>query len=298
MDTISYIILLQNQKTNLDELANSIKASIGDFRREYIIVNDGAIEKKNLIAEAFSILPRVTIVSNDILSGPAYSINIALKLATGKYLHLIDGDEIITPEATIKMLTACKSMGTSAACGLYGTIDENNNRFNSPYDTGDIIVVDSAIKAILDNSVHNIRNFGNSGTLILRSLLEEMGGVSESSFLHNMSLALRCAKYTKFAFVKTTLAYCKNNIEAKYDKEFIVYNELSAILDFILEHRIIAENYTSEIYKALWSALWTLGNKYKVQTMPKYFLSRYMQHNLDFDTLIDLYKGYISNLEL
>jgi hypothetical protein len=42
---------------------------------------------------------------------------------------------------------------------------------------------------------------------------------------------------------------------------------------------------------------WTLGKKYKVQTMPKYFLSRYMQQNMDLDTLIDLYKGYISSLE-
>ncbi|MGV2432446.1 MAG UNVERIFIED_CONTAM: hypothetical protein LVQ98_03610 [Rickettsiaceae bacterium] len=55
-------------------------------------------------------------------------------------------------------------------------------------------------------------------------------------------------------------------MRTRYDKEFIVYNELSAILDFMMEHRIIAENYTSEIYKALWSLSghWVKNTKYKL----------------------------------
>jgi hypothetical protein len=71
------------------------------------------------------------------------------------------------------------------------------------------------LRSYWKNSIHDIRSFGNSGTLILTSLLEDIGGLSENIFLHNMSLALRCAKYTKFAFVKSTLAYCTNNLENK-----------------------------------------------------------------------------------
>ena len=298
MNNITYIILLKNQEKNIPLLAESMKALEGNFRKEYIIVDDFSSDNTQAVAmESFSSFPKTTIISNTGYYGPSYSINQALKVASGRYIHFIDGDEIVAPQATALLLQACDAMGTSVACGLHGRLDENGNKFSSSYDTGDITLIESPIKALLENIIPDIRRIGYSSTLVSRALLEQIGGADESVFLCNMSLGLLFGKYSKTAFIKKTLCYSRDLIENRYDKQFEAYNDLSAIVDFMENHVVVAEHYTSEIYKALWSVLWHLGKKYKVQTLPKYFLSRYVKHNLDCNTLIDLYKGYIANLE-
>jgi glycosyltransferase involved in cell wall biosynthesis len=298
VNNITYIILLKNQEKNIQSLADSFKSLHGDFRKEYIIVDDFSSDNTRAVAmEAFSNFPKTTIISNNNFYGPSYSINQALKVATGKYIHFIDGDEVLAPDSTALLMQACDAMGTSIALGLCGTLGDDGNKFSNPYDTGDISLVESPVKAILENIIPDIRRVGYSSTLIARGLLEQIGGANESIFLSNMSLGLSCGKYSKIAFVKKTLCYSRDVVLHRYEKPFEAYNDLSAIVDFIENHRAVAENYTSELYKALWSILWHLGKKYKVQTLPKYFLSRYMKRNLDCDTLIDLYCGYIESLE-
>ncbi len=275
-----------------------MKGLDGEFRKEYIIVDDHSSDNtKSVAMDVFSSFPKTTIISNDRFFGPAYSMNQALKLATGRYIHFIDGDEILVPNATALLLHACDVMGASVAGGLHGRVTEDGNKFSHPLDTGEIMLIDSPIKALLENKIPDIRRLGYSTSLISRSLLEQIGGVDEGIFLPNMSLGLNCGKYSKTAFLKKTLCYSKENVENRYDKQFEAYNDMSAIVDFMQNHRVVAEHYTSEIYKALWSMLWHLGKKYKVQTLPKYFVSRYLRKELDCDTLIELYKGYIENME-
>ncbi len=298
VNNITYIILLKNQEKNIQSLADSFKVLQGDFRKEYIIVDDFSSDNTRAVAmETFSNFPKTTIISNNNFYGPSYSINQALKVATGKYIHFIDGDEVISQDSTSLLLQACDSMGTSIALGLCGTLSGDGNKFSSPYDTGDISLIESPVKAILENTIPYIRHVGYSSTLISRGLLEQIGGANENIFLCNMSLGLNCGKYSKVAFVKKTLCYSRDTLEHRYENQFQAYNDLSAIVDFMQNHRAVAENYTSELYKALWSILWHLGKKYKIQTLPKYFLSRYMKQNLDCDTLIELYCGYIESLQ-
>lgn len=298
MDNITYIILLKNQSKNLPDLANSIKALNGNFRKEFVVIDDASTDDTMRVShEVFSSLPKCTILSNDTYHGPSYSINKAFALSHGKFIHFVDGDEVLDPDSTISMLNACKSLGGAAACGLYGKIDKEGNRFKSPYETGDSILLENPIKNILDNSVHDIRKFGFSGTLIGSFMFEEMGGADEHIFTHNMSMALTAAKFTKFSFVKKTLSYSNDNVENRYDKKFLAHNNLQAIANFMEDHTILSENYAPEIYKALWSILWNLDKKHKVKSLPKYFLSRYMKSNLDVKSLIELYNGYIDQLQ-
>jgi hypothetical protein len=188
-------------------------------------------------------------------------------------------------------------MGSSIACSLYGTIDSEGNKFSSSFDTGDIITIDSPIKAILEDSIPFIREIGFGGCLISRSLLDEIILDDDKVFLHNMSLALSLAKYSRFAFIKETLCYRYEYMDGRYKEKFVVYNILASILDFMESHPEVASQYTSEIYKILWRSLWNLGKRYKIKAIPKYFLSRYIAKSLTCAGLIELYKDYIAELE-
>ena len=60
-------------------------------------------------------------------------------------------------------------------------------------------------------------------------------------------------------------------------------------------HPEIAECYKPEIYKALWSILWSL-DKYNIRTLPRYILSRYLKKSLELADLVQLYRNYIDKL--
>lgn len=297
VNTISYIILIYNQDITIPALADSLKKLQGDFRKEFIIIDDGSDDASlEVIQKEFSSFPRTTILKNEEYFGPAYSVNKALALANGKYVQIIDGCEMLHPQSTMLLLNAMNSMGSNVACSLYGLIDENDNKYTSVYDTGDIVTIDSPIKPILENSIPFIRQIGFGGTLILRSLLDEITLDDSKVFLHNMSLALTLGKFSRFALIKETLCYRYYFMDDRYEEKFSVYNDLVAILDFMENHSEIASKYTSELYKALWRSLWHLGKRYKIKAIPKYFLSRYIAKNLSIDSLSELYKEYISEL--
>jgi hypothetical protein len=245
----------------------------------------------------FSSIPRVTIITNNIYSGPAYSINNAMHLIQGHYVHFIFGTDTIEPTSSVQLIQACEAMGTELAFGLNGTITHDNLKIPSLRETGDIVLLDKPIGSILENKITNIDTIGNSGTLVTTSLLEKISGADQSVFLHNTSLGLRFGKYSKFAAIKSTIYYTSYNTSPTYTQKFTSLQFLSSIANFIADHPELADNYKPEIYKALWSRLWSL-DKYKVRTLPKYLLSRYINQNLDCKTLLEVYKQYIHELEI
>lgn len=297
MDSLTYIILLKNQSKNIPALVESLKAIRGKFRKEFIVVDDCSDDDTLEVARKyFATFSRCTILTNDEYHGPSYCVNKALSITHGKYVHFVDGDEILDPDSTWELLESCKAFGSAAAFGLHGKIDKDGNRFKSSYETGDTILLDDPIKSILTNSAKGIRDFGYSGTLMSTFLLEEMFGVDEHVFTHNMSMALSAAKLTKFTLVKKTMCYRNDNLEKRYDKKFLIHNQLQAIAHFMEDNPRFSEHYTADIYKALWSFLWHIDKKHKVKSLPRYFLSRYMKNSLDVDTLIELYQGYIEQI--
>ena len=96
MSTVTYLILLHNNEKDLPQLVDSLKHIEGSFRKEYIIVDDASTDNtKSLAQELFARLPRVTILSNDTYSGPAFSINHAINLIQGEYVHFVFGGHIL-----------------------------------------------------------------------------------------------------------------------------------------------------------------------------------------------------------
>ena len=296
MSTVTYLILLHNNEKDLPQLVDSLKHIEGSFRKEYIIVDDASTDNtKSLAQELFARLPRVTILSNDTYSGPAFSINHAINLIQGEYVHFVFGGHILEPFSTTKLINACVSLGTELSFGLHGTIDELHNKYKNVSETGDTILIEAAIKAVLANKIQDIRAIGYSGTLMTSRLLTKIAGADVSIFLHNISLALRAGKYSKFASVKETLYYRSESSTKLYDNKFEGYDNLQAISNFIEAHPEIAEHYKPEIYKALWSILWNL-DKFNIRTLPKYILSRYLKKSLELADLVQLYRQYIDKL--
>ena len=294
MSTVTYLILLHNNAKDLHILAESIKNINCTLRKEYIIVDDASTDNtKSLAQNLFAGLPRVTIISNTDYAGPAHSINNVMNLIQGEYIHFVFGGHALEPLSTTMLINGCTTLGTELAFGLHGTIDNLGNKYKNPASTGDIALIEVPIKAVLDHKIEDIRTIGYSGTLMATRLLQKIAGTDISIFLHNMSLALRAGKYSKFAAVKETLYYAPDT--QPYDKKFEEYDNLCATSNFIEAHPEIAECYKPEIYKALWTILWSL-DKYNIRTLPRYVLSRYLSKSLELAELVQLYREYVDKL--
>ena len=95
-----------------------------------------------------------------------------------------------------------------------------------------------------------MREVGRSGSLVHNKLLDKIAKADSSIYTQNMSLSLRCAKYSKFALLEdnVTTAVDRQN---EFDKKFSSYNNLKSIYNFSKENPEIFSNLTSELLVAL-----------------------------------------------
>ena len=241
----TYIILVHNNQENIPNLVDSIRKMEGDFRSEFIFVDDGSTDNSlNKIKASVNDIPRSTIITHD-MQGSTVSVNKAISIATGDYVHFVDGREILYPHSTKTLMEACASMGTEVAIGLVSV----GSRVNAK-STGTTQIISSPVNKILSDRLSVLGNVGKSGSLVRTDLLEKVGKADSGIYSHNISLALRCAKYTNFALIEDYVTYVKDEDFTRDDK-FDSYNRLKAIRNFVTENPEIATKLTSPLLKAL-----------------------------------------------
>ena len=301
---VTYVVTVFNKEKYIANVIESLKKIRGDFRKEFIFVDDGSTDSSlSLIQTHAKTLPRALIITQK-NAGPAASVNKGIRLAHGEYIHFVDGDDVICPQSTEILLKASKDFGTDVAFGLRGKLNHEGMQYTqSEREVADdsdkeAIVIDSPIKEILNGKIPGIRSIGSSGSLVNRGLLDKISGADSKVFIQDMSISLRCAKYSKFIFVPATVSYSpstydKNNIS--HDKAFEAYNTLCAIANFMEEHQEVASKFLPELYKTLWSTVWKL-DKYNVKTLHKYLLSKCSKGNVSFASLLKSYREEIKKL--
>jgi glycosyltransferase involved in cell wall biosynthesis len=323
MIRITYIITVYNKEKYVAEVIKSLQKITGNFRKEFIIIDDGSTDNSIKIIETSAKHLPQTIVIRQENQGPAFAVNKGISLAHGDYVHFVDGDDVIASDATQSLLNACQTLGTEVSYGLRGKYDiaslkqggykdserhfseggnlENDNTTTltpSKREDGDIHLIDSPIKAILEGKIPGIRTIGSSGSLVRRSLLEKVSGADTAVFVQDLSMSLRCAKYSKFAYYLKTVSYSPkeygtNNLS--HNKEFEAYNTLQAIANFIATNPDIASKFKPELYRALMSTVWKL-DKYDATNLPRYLLSKIINRDISVDDLQRLYNEHIRKL--
>lgn len=131
---MTYIITLFNKKKYISSVVNSLVKEGGGHPREYIFVDDGSTDGsifilKNLIRK----LPgKVKIISRRNM-GASFSTNEAVDNASGNWIRLLDGDDVISYKSTFKMLSLAIKTKEEFVYGLIHrskTIKHANNKRN------------------------------------------------------------------------------------------------------------------------------------------------------------------------
>jgi glycosyltransferase involved in cell wall biosynthesis len=291
---ITYLITVYNKSRYIGHVIDSLKRAEGDFNKEYVFINDGSNDNSlNIIYEKTADLENVTII-NQSNKGPSVSTNAGIKVASGDYVHFVDGDDIISSNSTSKLLDALISFNCSVAFSLRSTYDHKSLAVKPVSLYPDLFFIEDPIKALLVGKVGNVR--GLPGALVRLKLLKKIGGCDEEVFVQDFSLALRCAKLTKFVKINESLYYCPQEYDSgnvSFDKNFERRQSLLTIHNFIRDNQYLCDNYSVDFYKAFWSIVWKMKKNFP--TFVQYIKSKIVAPSKSYEYLLDMYKSELIN---
>ncbi len=283
----TYIVLIHNDEDNILDLVNSLKKIEGKFRKEYIFVDDGSTDESlSLLKLAVNDLPRTTIITQE-NQGPSISINKASSLATGDYIHFIEGNEILHSESTSILLESCLNLGAQVAIGQVAT-----QAFVEDKITEKARVIDEPIESILLQKSPDICRVGKSGSFVHRDLLDKIGRADSSVYSQNTSLSLRSAKNSKFVYLPADIAYIAKTKPSE-DAKFTSYNNLKSIYNFAKSNEEFFSKMVPQLLKSLSREM--VGKSDKVGYSMKSFASKYFKTS-KLQSVLEAYKKEIDRL--
>lgn len=288
----SYIILIHNNQENITKLIESLKKITGNFYKEFIFIDDGSTDNSlKILKSVVADIPRTTIITQE-RQGPTISINKAVSLATGEYIQFVSGGEILHPDSTSILIDACINRGTDVAVGLVSSQEITTDKDNVDNPRDSVKLISNPIEEILGGKLSSIANIGKSASTVRRDLLEKIEKADNSIYTQNMSLSLRCAKYSKFAYINEYIVSLPK-VEEEFDPRFIKYNNLKSIYNFAKENPEIFSKLIPELLKVLGRE--SSGRFNKINYAMKAVTAKYVKSS-SLNQVLELYKQELDKL--
>lgn len=180
---VSYLVTVYNKADALPAVWESLRAQTGEFSREFVFVDDASIDASVSVLEDFAREDdRVRIVRNADNRGPAVRLNDAARAAGGTFLHPLDGDDLLPPNATAWMLAR---LAETDAPLIYGRRRKDTPRRIS--EEAHVTVIEQTLIQAASRPIVHI------ALMVERALYLSSGGCDEAVFIQDQSLALRLA---------------------------------------------------------------------------------------------------------
>lgn len=229
MTDVSYVITVYNKAWALPRVWDSLKAQTGDFAREFVFVDDLSTDNSLAVLRGFAATDdRVIIIENTENSGPAIRLNQGARIATGRWLHFLDGDDAIPPNASEWMMAALEDRNAPL---LYGA------RRLEPVAP----IPESAEAQLIAEPLGfaAAKPITHIALMVARAVFMAVGGCDERIFIQDQSLPLRLgARIQTMLWTDATLAcqpperpgeLSKNVKQQHHDRFFAAYNVLRSL---------------------------------------------------------------------
>jgi glycosyltransferase involved in cell wall biosynthesis len=206
---ISYILSIYNKQDYIQQtIRNILTQEDSGVTREFIFVDDFSSDNSvQMVIDIFQgTKMEWKIIKNDRNLGPAVSLNKAFSCSRGKFIALIDADDLIAPNTEKICYTAITDnncdwvfVKSKSFLGNVSLLNANDVKLK---------IIDNLHKrTILEYVLKNTR-IAMTYSLIERNLFKKANGFDERIFVQDVSIFLRLAKHSKkLAYIKTNLYF-------------------------------------------------------------------------------------------
>ena len=186
---ISFIVTVFDKRLYLPAVIESLARQEGPFEREFVFVDDGSSDgSADLIAELTRGWRDKVLILHQPNRGASSATNEGAWRASYPWLKFLDGDDLLVPGATARLLEAASATRQSFAYGDLGTY-----RLDAPDPLGDGDPLQAPIILEPDGLARFIRNCpSNSSTMLVTSeRYWQAGGCDERLISPDQALFLR-----------------------------------------------------------------------------------------------------------
>jgi len=202
-DGVSYVVPVFNKRRFLRQVIAGLAAQRGAFAREFIFIDDGSTDgSRDELEQHAPVLGDVRILSQA-NAGPSVTTNRGLRAARFPLVKLVDGDDVLLPDATAQLRVALERHPEAALAygqsATYADAEDALARIGPDYFMGARPAeppperIEQALKPLLRECY-----LGPSNCLIRRDLALAVGGSDERVFVQDYSLLLRLAARAAF----------------------------------------------------------------------------------------------------
>jgi glycosyltransferase involved in cell wall biosynthesis len=301
---ISFILTVFNKEKDLPTALQSILCQANKFTDkfdcEYIFVDDASTDNSiKVIKETFKDLTNFTIIANKENLGPTIRLNQGCKAASGKYLFLIDADDILAQNALDLMLNYIKTENADFVFGGSKVLDQEKQSLLN------IELPDTTRGEISLNPLDTILSgrYVRMSYLVTKKLYLESGGANEKIFVQDESLPLSLAYHAKkmITLTKAAVYSAKNNSSLSGNKLQLIHDRFYAYYHALSELKELDNNQKNLMYKRAISSIWK-AKRISNRLIDRLFFITYLRTKLFSSNKaqaqsLDQYKNFMDNLK-
>lgn len=298
---VSFVMTVYNKAYYLPSVLKALFNQTGLNNPEYIFVDDCSTDNSvEVIKKASKNVPNVTIVENDHNRGISARINQGIALAKGTWCRMLDSDDILPLDSTVKMIKLANNVHADMIYGCFSKTGKKPQELeNCKLEDYTYTYNPNALMGVLNG------RFTRMGQLIKTSVLQKSGGADERAFIQDESIPLRAAVYAKgvakmsanVVLVPEEIGnFSGNKIQLDHDR-FMAYYWM------IKDNTQLSEKNMHLMYMRALSAYWkftkkTNKNPYKNAIFYRYLWCKLTNCQPDIEYLDKLYKNFAARKDV
>ena len=202
MTGVSFLITVYNKAPYLRGVLEAAARQVGEFEREFVIVDDGSTDGSRALARELTAGWRNVRLVEQANHGASAAMNAAAAAARMPYLKPVDADDLLVPDATSWLLDALHRHDAVMAYGDGGDYDLGT----AP--TWPALAGPPPTQRIDDPMTMMLRqSFISPSYILLRAAsYNQVGGCKEHVIPQDYSLQLKLAALGAFAHVRAPVA--------------------------------------------------------------------------------------------
>ena len=277
MSSVSFIIPVFNKAKYLNTVITSLMHQKGDFKREFIFIDDGSTDNSlSLIKTKTKKFRNCKIISQK-NKGSAKATNVGIELATMKYIKFLDADDILINKATISLLNILeKNDDVILAYGLQRKVkDIRNTKLNDKFDPKDTSFLNKPIELAMRNSMFNPSQF-----MVRTKICKKVNGCDERVvFSQEYSLTLKLAYKGNFIRLNYPIAILPKSAPGQISekKNNQIYRVSKSLELFLKDNPQLPLRYKLYAQRRLTARAWRFARNKKIRA---YFIKHFFLYLL------------------